>query len=68
MVGARSGWVALPTPRNIMNVKGFPITPCTSSPNARLKPKATQTRLITPRATKLCSIVEMTFRVPTMPP
>ena len=38
------------------------------SPNARLKPTTTQTRLMTPSATTLWSIVETTFLKPTMPP
>ena len=37
-------------------------------PKARLKPTTTQTRLMTPRATMLCSIVETTFLNPTIPP
>ena len=39
-----------------------------SSPNARLKPTRTQSRLMTPSATTLWSIVETTFLKPTMPP
>ena len=38
------------------------------SPNARLKPTTTQTRLMTPSATTLWSIVETTFLKLTMPP
>ena len=38
------------------------------SPNARLNPTATQTRLITPSAITLWSIVETTFLNPTIPP
>ena len=38
------------------------------SPKARLKPTTIHSRLITPSATKLWSIVETTFLMRTMPP
>ena len=38
------------------------------SPNARLNPTAIHRRLTTPIVAKLCSIVETTFFVRTMPP
>ena len=68
IVGARPGWVLVPTWRNMKNVAGLPITPPMSSPNARLKPTTTQRMLMTIIAIKLCSIVEMTFFFWTMPP
>ena len=49
-------------------VNGLPITPPMSSPKARLKPTTYQSTLITPNATKLCSMVEITFLGLTMPP
>jgi len=36
-------------------------------PKQRLKPTMTHSRLMTPRAMKLCSIVEITFLVLTIP-
>ena len=50
------------------NDNGLPISPPMSSPNARPKPTTTQTRLITPSAMTLWSIVETTFLKLTMPP
>ncbi len=61
-------FVASPTPSNIRNVIGLPITPPRLSPKARLKPTATQIRLMTPSATTLWSIVETTFFRLTIPP
>jgi hypothetical protein len=68
MVGASAGCVASPTRANMKKVLGFPTTPPMLSPKARLKPTKTQRRLITPRATMLCNIVETTFLKPTIPP
>jgi hypothetical protein len=68
MVGASPGCVAVPTCRNMKNVRGSPITPPMSSPKARLKPTTTHTMLMTIIAIRLWSIVEMTFFLRTMPP
>ena len=68
IVGARSGCVDAPTRMNMKNVRGSPISPWTLSPNARLKPTTIHRMLITAIATKLCSMVETTFLVRTMPP
>jgi hypothetical protein len=67
IVGARSGCVVPPTPLNMKYVLGSPIRPLMLSPKQRLKPTAIQTRVITPNAMKLWSIVEMTFFVLTIP-
>ena len=50
------------------NVSGLPTSPPRLSPKARLKPTTTHSRLMTPSATKLWSIVETTFFKRTMPP
>lgn len=42
ILGEKSGWVNIPTPRYMKNVIGFPMTPPIESPKARLNPKATQ--------------------------
>ena len=68
IVGARSGWVSAPTRVNMKKVRGSPINPWKLVPKARLKPTTIHSRLITPIATKLCSIVETTFFMRTMPP
>ena len=55
---------------NMKKESGLPINPQppTSWPNASPKPTKTQTRLITPSAITLCSMVETTFLKLTMPP
>ncbi len=58
----------MPTRENMKNVIGLPMTPWRLSPNARLNPTTIHRMLITAIATKLCSIVETTFLVRTIPP
>lgn len=71
MVAAKVSLGPKPTPENIKNVSGLPNKPVPSppilSPKAILNPINTQRRLITPSATKLYSIVEITFLYLTMP-
>ena len=68
MVGANRASVWAQTPLNKKKVDGLPNTPPMSEPKAKLKPITTHTTLITPIAIKLCSMVEMTFFLFTIPP
>ena len=68
IVGASDGCVSAPTRVNMKNVRGSPMMPPRLSPKARLNPTTIHRMLMTPIATKLCSIVDTTFLVRTMPP
>ena len=68
MVAANDHGLPSSTPLNMKNVPGLPTNPPIVSPNARLKPTTTQSMLITPMAMKLCSMVEITFLLFTIPP
>ena len=61
-------YTSAPTPWNIRNVSGLPITPPMSSPKHSEKPMTTHRTEISPMAINDWSIVEMTFFAPTMPP
>ena len=68
IVGASAASVPAPTRLNMKNVAGLPMMPWMLSPNARLKPTTTHRMLMTAIATTLCSIVDTTFLVRTIPP
>ena len=55
-------------PWNIKNVNGLPITPPMSSPKQSEKPTTTHNTEINPMAMNDCSMVEITFFAPTIPP
>lgn len=56
------------TPFIIKNVLGSPMIPPIDLPKARLKPTTTHKTLITDIQIKLCSMVDSTFFLLTIPP
>ena len=68
IVPAKTGFGSEPTFLKLKNVLGSPIIPPILSPKAKLKPTTTHKTLITPRAIKLCNMVEITLFLFTIPP